>query len=502
MLLAAFFWPWAAWAHIGSPNVFYDGKAGPHTVRVVIRPPATVPGVAQVDVRMADAGGARVTVQPVLAGNTAAAPAPVAATPVTGSPGNFSASFWLLARGAYAIHISVEGRGGGGSATIPLQVAALSSAEMPPGLLAGLLALGALLFGGAVWIARAAVMPARGAAGFSAVDRQRGRTASLAAAVVLAGAIAFAAVRWQKMDREFRRALSQPVGVETSVLTMGEQSWLQISAAPGRKNTTRWDALVTDHGKLMHLFLIREPGPGSGAFAHLHPVRRDATTFESVIPPLPGGEYQLFGEITYEDGRGETLIGRATLPESVGPAKQAGWSMWNEVWCLSPPARTGNAEAPNALDYDDSWHVTPPGASSDGARVSPLMGGSRMIFQTPGELVANRDVSLRFTVINSAGETVLLQPYMGMQGHAVVRRSDGAVFTHLHPVGTISMAAQQLLSPGREERAVFLPMAEAAREVSFPYAFPRGGEYRVWVQVRIGGRVLTGTFNVRVREEP
>ncbi|HKV42930.1 MAG TPA: hypothetical protein VJX67_27285 [Blastocatellia bacterium] len=39
-------------AHIGSPNVFFDGNAGPYKVLVEIRPPDVVPGIAQVDVRV------------------------------------------------------------------------------------------------------------------------------------------------------------------------------------------------------------------------------------------------------------------------------------------------------------------------------------------------------------------------------------------------------------------------------------------------------------------
>jgi len=140
-----------------------------------------------------------------------------------------------------------------------------------------------------------------------------------------------------------------------------------------------------------------------------------------------------------------------------------------------------------------------------------------MIFQAPGELIENREASLRFAVFSPDGQPAVLQPYMGMMGHAVVRRSGGEVFTHLHPVGTISMAAQELflrrerdgagtarepsqtntlasLMPGRSEQSG----AVAGNEVSFPYAFPRAGEYRLWVQVRTSGGVLTGVFDVRV----
>ena len=151
-----------------------------------------------------------------------------------------------------------------------------------------------------------------------------------------------------------------------------------------------------------------------------------------------------------------------------------------------------------------------------------------------------------------------LEPYMGMLGHAVICRDDGRVFVHLHPQGTISMTAQALLagrasfldataassaprgSPvaaGRESgasggvpaalrdrrnregrsgrkpqtrmpgnlkmpmtaMAMPMPAADGSRgDVSFPYEFPEPGRYRIWVQVKSAGQVLTGVFDVEV----
>ena len=55
----------SAEAHIGSPNVFFEGKAGEYFVRAVIRPPQVVPGLAEINVRVPGGPVERVTVLPV-----------------------------------------------------------------------------------------------------------------------------------------------------------------------------------------------------------------------------------------------------------------------------------------------------------------------------------------------------------------------------------------------------------------------------------------------------
>jgi hypothetical protein len=129
--------------------------------------------------------------------------------------------------------------------------------------------------------------------------------------------------------------------------------------------------------------------------------------------------------------------------------------------------------------------------------------------------VAGAPAALRFTVRDPDGRPAALEPYLGMPGHAVVAREDGAVFIHLHPMGTVSMAAQETFAlrrlgdtatgaigsriAARDSAMAAMTHAFPGGRISFPYAFPQPGRYRIWVQVKRGGRVRTAAFDAQVR---
>ena len=77
VVLLALLLPIAARAHLGSPNVFFEGPAGPFPVRVTIETPVVVPGLAQINVRVLSGHPESVTVLPVRwdAGTKGAPPA-------------------------------------------------------------------------------------------------------------------------------------------------------------------------------------------------------------------------------------------------------------------------------------------------------------------------------------------------------------------------------------------------------------------------------------------
>ena len=71
-------------AHIGSPDTIFEGQAGPYPIRVIVRTPGVVPGLADITVRITGGPGGlkRVTVLPLRGGlPTAALPPPDTAAP-------------------------------------------------------------------------------------------------------------------------------------------------------------------------------------------------------------------------------------------------------------------------------------------------------------------------------------------------------------------------------------------------------------------------------------
>jgi hypothetical protein len=461
--------------------VVFEGGAGAFPIRVVIRPPAVVPGRAQVLVRVLAGTPSAVTVQPIwaLAASDEGAPPPEAALPVREERGLFLGWLWLMRPGSYSVRVAVAGPGGG-EALVPVAALATRRLEMARGLGSLLAGLMALLAAGAVAVVGAAAREASLAPGL-APDRDRRRRGAIAmgvAAVVLAAGLVGGWRWWGRVDANFRRDLYRPFPITARVRPAPGGRLLELAIAGEGAERRQWTPLEPDHGKLMHLFLVREPA--LDAFAHVHPVatsqRHDA--FVATLPALPPGRYRFYADVTHRDGLAQTLTDEVTVPEASGGTGVSG--------LLPDPDDTAGECAPL------------PGPTSSGAAEADLGDGFRME-RVGGPLRAGAEADLAFAVHGPPGHDPVLEPYMGMQGHALVRRDDGTVFIHLHPFGTVSMAAQEVfarrLSPAA---APHQHAAAAVPVVTFPYEFPRPGRYRAWVQVRVEGRIRTGVFDLVV----
>lgn len=485
-------------AHVGSPDAWYEGNAGPYKVTVQVKMPGVVPGVAQVFVRIPGERPDSVTIVANKFDAAGAAPPAEAIGPVEGDPGLYSGTIWLMSGGSNSITVAVSGGRGNGKAIVPVVNVPLRRMDIAPWLGTTLLILGVFLFVGLVTIIGAAVREGTLPPGESptAASRTRARRAMLGASVVLAVLLFGGWKWWNSEDASFRRSIFRPLASKATIeaaspqprfiFSISDSTWIHRgdSAWLRRHDASSFTPLIPDHGKLMHLFLIRDD---LGAFAHLHPGSADSVVFPSALPPLPRGRYRVFADIVHESGYAQTLVTSVEIDS------------------------TRSTSSASASDPDDSWFTEP---VQPAARSVTLADGSVMTW-TGGKtsIAAGTEAQLRFVVRDADGKPVLLEPYMGMAGHAVVARDDGSVFVHLHPSGTVPMAAQmafEMRQPGdtvrgklggrigAAEHKMISAQLPATSAVAFPYAFPNPGRYRVWVQVRKAGRILTGAFDVPV----
>ncbi len=474
-------------AHVGSPDVWYEGNAGPYPILVVVRLPGVVPGVAEVTVRASGAQPDRVTLFVNRFDATAAAPPPEDAKRVAGDSSSFVGKLWIMAEGSNGVTVGVYGPKGPGKAVVP--VIAVAAHRLPLSRWLGVIlgAIGIFLFVGAVSIAGSAVREGTLEPGETPDPPRRRRARyAMAGTALLVGVMLFGGWSWwNATDAEFRAEMYRPFAVQASVpspgqfeLTIRDSDWTHRHDSAwfaGRRNATQWSVMIPDHGKLMHLFLVADAGH---AFAHLHPSTADTDVFHATLPPLPPGRYRVFADIVTESGFDQTLTTSFELRPS-------------GAFTPTPPLWSPS-------DTDDAWLTTPP---ARGARVAALADGSQLRWLGSDSVKVGQPAGLRFVVSG-------LQPYMGMAGHAVVVRDDGSVFIHLHPMGTISSASQMALEmrqPGdsavgtlARRLAAMSPMQMSALSdtVSFPYAFPKAGHYSVWVQIKRNGRVLTAPFAI------
>jgi hypothetical protein len=245
-------------------------------------------------------------------------------------------------------------------------------------------------------------------------------------------------------------------------------------------------ALIPDHGHLMHLFLIRVPQMDK--FYHLHPTQTDPQSFADDLPAVAAGHYKIFADIVRASGFPDTMVADADFPEMAG----------------------------HDLSGDDSEaNAAPFTQNAPDNATAPLSNGARMVWERgPGPLTSNRLLWFRFRVEDSSGKPVAdLEPYMGMALHAVFVSSDMSVFAHVHPDGSVPMAALTLADASFGAKANQASMAGMSMampasssmshsprpaELSFPYGFPKPGVYRIFVQVKRRGAIETAVFDANV----
>lgn len=531
-----------AGSHIGSPGVTFEGQAGPYTVMVLITPPEVIPGTARVDIYATGQGIRAIWGKPMYwHAGAGGAPSADEMLPVAGEPGHYTGLIWLMTPGTSGIDLKVEGDAGTGNVLVPVMAISTAQKEMPASLGYGLVALGVLLVVLMVTIISSSVGVGllNPHAETTAAVRRKSWTGAAVSAVLLVLMLWGGKTWWDNWANKYRRFLYRPIQATSSVVTEDGKRALVFDI-----DTTRFENLsktrnlayvVPDHGKLMHMFLVR--AGSMDVFAHLHPLRRNMGTYVTPLPPLPNGTYLVFADITRLSGFSETI------PDTL---------------VIDQPPVAFAAQDSLKLNRDDTYFITDAVASKESAG----MRDNIVLCGRPGEKIvlpdgataiwehqagkpfeAGRLYELTFAIQDEQGKPAALEPYLGMMGHAVVMKTDGSVYIHLHPVGSYSMASQQTMlarfdtasgpvnwasfaftqasfmdsidhavarldaMPDQERNAALMAgMQHATADadhpdhsvVKFPYAFPSPGSYRIWIQMKRNGKILNSAFDAIV----
>ncbi len=467
-----------ALAHVGSPDVYADGQAGPYKLFVVIRPPLVIPGVAEIEVRAATPGIDQIQIAPMLLTGDASRHPPVPDTmqKPSGDAQFFTGHLWIMATDSWQIRFTVKGNKGPGVLSIPLPATAMGTRKMQPALGAGLSILGLLLVLGMVGIVGAAVRQAQLTPGeeIPAARRRRAMAAMTITFALLTAAVVLGGKWWNAEAASYAGNVYKPLDMTASLLP-GNTLDLAI-ADPGWLKARKLDDFVPDHNHLMHLYAIR--WPAMDVVYHLHPQPVATGDFRLDMPSMAAGTYHLYADVVHANGFPETMVSSITLPAIEG----------------------------RPLSGDDAM-----GRIADASSASfRLPDGYTMIWKKPPTLTAQAPEEFRFELLDPHGHPPTdMALYMGMVGHAAFVKSDGTVFAHIHPSGTVAMAALMMAAAqnapqnsAQSSSMDSMPGMDMSgsipNTVSFPYGFPTAGRYRVFVQMKHGATVETGAFDAMV----
>jgi hypothetical protein len=205
--------------------------------------------------------------------------------------------------------------------------------------------------------------------------------------------------------------------------------------------------------------------------------------------------YSLYADVVHATGFPETLVTRLELPETTGRV-------------LAGDDAKGTAQPLSSLRGEPNACPANPVAGSRFA----LPDGYTMVWDNPAKLPAKTPRIFEFSLLGADGKPASdMALYMGMAGHAAFVKDDGSVFAHVHPSGTVSMAALMMAAAQNQPSTakpdsstampgMTMPMAAGTAgglpdTVGFPYGFPTAGAYRIFVQMKHGQTIETGSFD-------
>src|SRR5580693_559942 len=344
-------------AHVGSPDVFFEGDAGPYHLFVTVRVPQVIPGIAEIQVRSVSNDIEKIEIVPMRLSGAGSnyPPTPDVAERSKQDSQFFTGSLWLMESGALKVRVTAEGSKGKGELAVPVPAFAQRTLPMERPLGSLLAALMLFLAVGLVFIAGAAAREGNLEPGErpSPARARRARVVMAITPVIVVGIIYLGKAWWGAEASNYKRGVNffKPPEAETQL----ENGNRLVIRAKGQD--TEWSKrvdmgeVIPDHNHLMHLFLISTPG--MERMWHLHPERGAEGAFAEDLPDMPAGHYEVFADIVDKDGFPWTLVGQVDLPQVHGKPMSGDDSNWTGA---ALPAQAGDTNVAQRADgYKIVW---------------------------------------------------------------------------------------------------------------------------------------------------
>jgi len=327
-----------------------------------------------------------------------------------------------------------------------------------------------------------------------AANRRRGYIAMAVTFLLLAAVVILGGRWWRAEAASYSSNIYKPLQMSPF---LGPGNLLDLKLRdPGWLPQRQLDDFVPDHNHLMHLYMIR--WPQMDVVFHVHPEPVGTGEFQLALPSIPAGDYHLYADVVHSNGFPETIVSEVNLPAIAG----------------RPLAGDDAEGTATPIEVSSAERVTAASLPSHEERFR-LPDGYTMVWEMPDKVIPKAPEDFRFELFDPHGKPPAdMALYMGMLVHAAFVKTDGTVFAHIHPTGTVAMAAYMMANPSEtmNETASRAPMDMAhmpamnmnrgvlPSTVSFPYGFPSAGQYRIFVQMKHGDTVETGVFDAIVRE--
>ena len=470
---------------IGHLNSIFEGVAGEIPVRVIVKTSGVVPGLADINIRVFSDKVHQVTARPIYwhAGEKGAPPADIA-HPVKGENNLYSTQLWLMNFGSYNVQVKIYSGEEIFEVNVPVNSLALEIKEMESSLVIILWLFMLLLIFGAVNIITISYRESTIHPDDSpSLDRIRKAKFVMAISFVLVIGILYSGYNWwDDVEKLYANNLFQSLQTEVKIVIINNQNILKVTITDPAIVEGRMPDIIPDHGKIIHMYLVKDD---LSVLSHIHPSRsiKNKYVFEVLMPPVPKGNYSVYMDITYESGLTETVL--------------------TPIEYKSPIELMEIGKVP-IRDPDDSW-------------THDKMQHKIIWLNKKNEYLQEEEIKLEFQAFNFKKVPTKLEPYIQMGGHGALISPDNNVFIHFHPIGTISMASQQIFDKQQElatnEKSGIcyygLPIDTAKTyseglqsnigRVSFPpLSLDKAGDYYMWVQVKTEGEVVTEKFSFTV----